>query len=33
MSNEEISEYLKVDWITDEDAKKLAKTLGIEVTS
>lgn len=24
MSNEEIYEYLKVDWITDEDRKKLA---------
>ncbi len=30
MTNEEIYEYLKVDWITDEDAKKLANTLGIE---
>ncbi len=33
MSNEEIYEYLKVDWITEEDAKKLAKTLGIESSS
>ena len=31
MSNKELYEYLKVDWITDEDAKKLAKTLGIEI--
>jgi hypothetical protein len=31
LSNADIYEYLKVDWITDEDTKKLAKTLGIEV--
>lgn len=31
MTNEEIYEYLKVDWITDNDAKKLANTLGIKV--
>lgn len=30
MSDEEIFEYLKVDWISDDEAKKLAKALGIK---
>lgn len=31
MTEEEIYEYLKVDWISNEDAKKLAITLGIKI--
>ena len=30
MTDKEIYEYLKVDWISDDDAKKLAATLGIK---
>jgi hypothetical protein len=31
MANKEIYEYLKVDWITENDAEQLAKILSIEV--
>jgi hypothetical protein len=32
MSDRELFEYLKVDWMSEEEVRKLAKNLGIKVT-
>jgi len=32
MSDKELFEYLKVDWMSEEEVRKLAKNLGIKVT-
>ena len=32
MTDDEIFEYLKTDWITEDEEKKLAKTLGVRIS-